>query len=85
MHYETGGKHSTHYRTFYFEKTLPFAVQNLVIDSKMVLRVNISREFNKNLVNLEGDFHNYFDIQTDEDRKMEATIINGYLDECFDC
>lgn len=85
MHYETGGKHSTHYRTFYFEKTLPFAVQNLVIDSKMVLRVNISREFNKNLVNLEGDFHNYFDIQTYEDRKMEATIINGHLDEYFDC
>lgn len=73
MHYETGGKHSTHYRTFYFEKTLPFAVQNLVIDSKMISRVNISREFNKNLVNLEGDFHDYFDIQTDEDRKMEAT------------
>ena len=73
MHYETGGKHSTHYRTFYFEKTLPFEVQNLVIDSKMVPRVNISRVFNKNLVSLEGDFRDYFDIQTDEDRKMEVT------------
>jgi hypothetical protein len=73
IHYETGGKHSTHYRTFYFEKTLPFAVQNLVIDSKVVPRVNISRVFNKNLVSLEGDFRDYFDIQTDEDRKMEVT------------
>lgn len=52
---------------------MPFAVQNLVIDSKVVPRVNISRVFNKNLVSLEGDFRDYFDIQTDEDRKMEVT------------
>ena len=71
-HYETGGKSSVHFYTFYVEETLPFAAQNLVIDSKTVSRIKTSKLHKDNLVKLEGDFHDYFEIETEEGREMEA-------------
>jgi hypothetical protein len=71
-HYETGGKSSVHFYTFYVEETLPFAAQNLVIDSKTVSRIKTSKLHKDNLVKLEGDFHDYFEIETEEGREMEV-------------
>ena len=71
-HYETGGKSSVHFYTFYVEETLPFVAQNLVIDSKTVSRIKTSKLHKDNLVKLEGNFHDYFEIETEEGREMEA-------------
>lgn len=88
-HYETGGKSSVHFYTFYVEETLPFAAQNLVIDSKTVSRIKTSKLHKDNLIKLEGDFHDYFEIETEEGREMEvlaflapdvmAALINNFM------
>lgn len=58
---------------FFIEKTLPFGVQTLVIDSKKSSIINLETAANKNLLSLEGNFHDYFEIETEVERKMEAT------------
>lgn len=91
IHFQTDGKNPIHYHTFYFEKTLPFYVQDLVIDSKSADRINTPEITNDNLVVLEGDFNKYFRIETDKDRKLEATnflapdLMNALIDNFSRC
>lgn len=90
-HYETGGKSSTHYYTFYVEETLPFWVQNLVIDSRVTSSLKVENLHKAGLLKLEGDFHNYFEIETEENHKMEATtflapdLMAALIDNFIEC
>ena len=58
---------------FFIEKTLPFVVQTLVIDSKKSAIIDLKSTLNENLILLEGGFSEVFDIETEYYRKVEAT------------
>lgn len=58
---------------FFVEKTLPFVVQTLVIDSKKSAIIDLESTLNKNIILLEGSFSEVFDIETEYYRKVEAT------------
>lgn len=59
--------------TFYVQQTLPFEVQNLIIDSRATDEFTVGRVKNPNIVSLEGDFNQYFTIETEASRKSQAT------------
>ena len=76
---------------FFVEKTLPFVVQTLVIDSKKSSIIDLKSTLNENLVLLEGSFNEVFDIETEYHRKVEATaflapdLMSFLMDNFGDC
>ena len=76
---------------FFVEKTLPFVVQTLVIDSKKSSIIDLKSTLNENLILLEGDFSEVFDIETEYYRKVEATaflapdLMSFLMDNFGDC
>lgn len=76
---------------FFVEKTLPFVVQTLVIDSKKSAIIDLKSTSNENLILLEGSFSEVFDIETEHYREMEATaflapdLMRFLMDNFDDC
>lgn len=71
--YFTDGEKTYTRNTFYVEQTLPFEVQNLIIDSRATDEFTVGRVKNPNIVSLEGDFNQYFTIETENLYKSQAT------------
>ena len=76
---------------FYVEKKLNFNIQTLAIDSVKSGLLSVEQHFNSDLVKVEGDFNEYFIIETEPNRKIEATsflapdLMVDLIDNYQDC